>query len=234
MENLLLRSIAPQSVQVYNLLIKAGPLTASRIGRKMGILPNTAYRNLKELMRIGFVQKSGDYPATYAAKSKHESVGLYTNIILQNFEQAFAAAASTESNLKISFFQNRTDLLKSADKDGYRAQRSINRIISGDVLPAESTLAMKLAIERGVRIRTLVQGNSKGLAQTVRSWKQMGMEVKHTPNMNTRIVTYDGTTSYFASYNPSRHQEAMGVRFDYTPLTALMDELFEQKWTSAI
>ncbi len=231
MENLLLKSISPQSVKVYNLLIKNGPLLADQIGKKINILPNTAYRNLKELMSLGFVEKSTKYPAVYRAKIPSETIGLFTNLIIQSFHQTFASLGKQEEmDLKISFIQNRKDLLKQAEKDAYKAQRQINRIVSGDSVPPETTLAFKSAAERGVKIRSLVQGVSEGKPEVVNSWRKMGMEVKFTQSINTRIVTYDGLITYFASYNKKHPQEALGVRFDYPPLAALMDEMFESRW----
>lgn len=230
MENLLLKSISPQSVKVYNLLIKKGPLSAAQIGNKINILPNTAYRNLKELIALGFVKQSPQYPAVFSAKPKDETIGLYTSIIASNFHEAFASQNESSDNLKISFIQNRGELLKQAEKDAYKAKRQINRIISGDVVPAETTLAFKRAVERGVKIRVLVQGTGKAKSQVIKSWRKMGMEVKYTPNLNTRIVTYDGLVTYFGSYDPKRGQEAVGVRFEHAPLAVLMDQMFEQKW----
>lgn len=227
----MLKSISPKSVRIYNLLIKSGTLSAAQIGKKISIFPNTVYRNLKELMALGFVQKSNQYPAVYSAKSKNDAIGLYTNIIVQNFQEAFSAGADgKEADLKISFFLNRQDLLKRAEKDAYKAQRQINRIISGDAVPAETTLAFKQAVERGVRIRILVQGASHGKTQMIKSWLKMGMKIKYTPSINTRIVIYDSLITYFASYNPKAASEAIGVRFEHAPLAALMDEVFEQRW----
>jgi sugar-specific transcriptional regulator TrmB len=235
MENLLLKSISPQSVRVYILLLKNGPLSAAQIGKKIGILPNTAYRNLKELIRLGFVKQSSQYPAVYSAKPKSEAVGLYTNIIVQNFQEAFAMGADSKGDpLKISFIQNRKDLLKLAERDAYKSKMQINRIISGDAVPAEFTLAFKQAVDRGVKIRILVQGASKGKSEIIRSWRKMGMGVRYTPNLNTRIVTYDSLITYFASYNLKQSQEAIGVRIEYAPLAALMDEIFELRWKAGL
>ncbi len=231
MENLLLKSISPQSAKIYSLLIKNGTLSARKIGEKISILPNTAYRNLKELIALGFVQKSQIYPAIYSAKPKNETIGLYTNIIVQNFQEAFFTQADgNEADLKISFIQNRKELLKLAEKDANQAQWQINRIISGDAAPAETTLAFKQAVERGVKIKILVQRTHNKQSEIIKSWQKMGMEVKYTPNLNTRIVIYDKLITYFASYNPKAASEAIGVRFEHPPLAALMDELFEQKW----
>ncbi len=228
MENLLLKSISPQSIKIYKQLLKTGPMSANDVGRKIKILPNTAYRNLKELMSLGFVKKSTQYPAVYEAKSQSETIGLYTNLILQNFHEAFIATGNSKTNLKIAFIQNRKDLLKQAEDDAYRAKKQINRIISGDAVPAETTLAFRKAVERGVKVRILVQGKSS--SQMIKSWKKMGMEIKYTPSLFTRIVTYDGSITYFASYNPDSSQEAIGVRFEYPPLASLMDQVFEERW----
>ncbi len=224
----MLKSVSPQSVRILTLVIKEGSLSAVEIAQKISILPNTAYRNLKELIGLGFVRQSDTYPAFYSAKSKEETISLYTNTILQNFQEAFAGMESAGDSLKLYFIPNRKELLKQVEKDARKAKRQINRIISGDFVPAETTLAFKQAVDRRVKIRVLVQNKDK--SETIRSWRKMGMEVMWTPRIDIRIVTFDGLVTYFASYNSGKAQEAIGVRFEYAPLTILMDEIFEQRW----
>ncbi len=104
--------------------------------------------------------------------------------------------------------------------------------MSGHEIPAETTLAYKLAVDRGVKVRKLIQNKQEENIRLARSWKNVGVEVKFTQMMQARIVVIDGQITHFGSYDPMQYLESMGVRFDYSPFAQIMDELFEQRWNS--
>lgn len=230
MNNLLQKTLSPQATKAYSLLLKHPKLSAKEIGQRMKIVANTVYRDLKELTRLGLVQELNEYPIKYQAKPAAEAMAFYTSIIRQNFYETFGLSGKTEENLKITFFQTRKDLLKLFEKDASRAKEKINIIISGHEVPAETVLVLKQAVDRGVKIRKLIQGLNEENIRMAKSWQKIGMETRYTPLINARIVILDGQITIFGSYSPERQPEAVGVRFDYAPFAKLMDELFEQKW----
>lgn len=230
MQNLLLKTLSPQAAQVYALLLKYPQLSAKQIGKHLGIVENTVYRDLKELSRLGLASALGGYPVKFQAKPAEESVALLTGVFRQNFYETFGLHNEGENNIKMSFFQTRDELLKLFVKDAKNAKKKINIIISGHEVPAETVLSQKRAIEHGVKIRKLIQGLNAEQQRMAKSWQKIGVEVKYTPNINARIIIFDGQITHFGSYSPEHHKESVGVRFDYPPLAKLMDEMFEQKW----
>jgi sugar-specific transcriptional regulator TrmB len=230
MDNLLLKTLSPQAAKVYRLLLKHQPLSAKQIGGKINIVPNTVYRDLRELKRLALVEELHTYPITYQAKSVPAAAAFFTSLIRQNFYETFGLSDSGEENLKITFFQNRKDFLKIAEKDISRAKKYCNIIISGHEVPAEFVLAQKKAVDRGVKIRKLLQQANMESIRVALNYQKMGMETRFTPLVQARIVIIDGQITQFGSYSPERQAESAGVRFDYPPLARLMDELFEQKW----
>jgi sugar-specific transcriptional regulator TrmB len=230
MANSLLKSPAPQAGEIYSLLAKRGSMSAKEIGKHLRIFPNAVYRMTRQLLGLGFVEEIYSYPVKFQAKPANEAITLYTATIKQNFYEMLDLKDSVSSNIKISFFQTRKDLLKLFAKDAAKAKRQINIIVSGHEIPAETTLAYKRAIDHGVKIRKLIQNKDEENIRLAKNWQKMGIGTRYTPLMQARVVIFDGQIIHFGSYDPKRQQESMGVRFDYAPYALMMDELFEQKW----
>jgi len=233
MENLLLKTLSPQAGKIYSLLLKFSILNAKEISKKMAIVVNTVYRNLEELIRRGLVKKIKSYPFKYQPKPADEAIAFYITLIKQNFQETFNLAGSDDDKLKIKFFQTREDFLKLVEKDILRAKRCINIIISGHEVPAELVMAHKKAVDKGVRIRRLIQDSSHKNIEMAKNWLKIGVEIKSIPLINARIVALDGEIVYFGSYSAYSQLESVGVRFEYGPLALMMDELFEKKWADA-
>ena len=126
--------------------------------------------------------------------------------------------------------QTRKDLLELFGKDAAKAKKQIHIIVSGHEIPAETTLAYKQAVDRGVKVRKLIQNKDQENIRLARHWQKIGVEVKYTPMMQARIITLDGQITHFGSYDQYQHLKSMGVRFDYAPYAQIMDEMFEQRW----
>lgn len=233
MSNLLLKTLSPQSAKAYGWLLKYPKLSAKELGKKMNIIPNTVYRNINELASLGLAERTNEYPAKYQAKPATEALAFYNSVMRQNFYETFGLSGAIDENLKITFFQTRKDLLKFFEKDARDAQQKINIIASGHEVPAETVLAHKLAVDRGIKVRKLIQHLNAENIRVAKIWQKLGVEIRYTPLMNARIVVIDEQIAHFGSYDPLKQPESVGVRFDYAPYAKLMDELFEQKWQQA-
>src|SRR3989344_169127 len=157
MDNLLLKTLSPRASESYNLLLRHPGLSAKDISKKMAIVVNSVYRNLNELIKLGLIEEVRGYPLTYRPKPVSEAVALYTGLIRQNFYESFGLTSQAEDSLKIKFFQTRKDFLKLVEKDISYSKKYINIIISGHEVPADFVLAQKIASDRGVKIRKLIQ-----------------------------------------------------------------------------
>lgn len=231
MTNFLLKSIPPQSTKIYGLLEDGKPRSAKDIGKRLNIFPNAVYRAIKQLLELGVVQELQEYPTKYKAKSASDAMELYSSIMRQNFQDAFQAQGDKHSNegkLNMSFITSRKELLERTKNDAEHTKNTFDHIVSGHEIPADSILAYKKSLERGVKIRIIVHQVPQ--KQMVESWKRMGVEIRYYPDIAGRVFIFDKRIVYFTSYNPNKNQEAIGMRFEYAPFALLMDELFEQKW----
>jgi sugar-specific transcriptional regulator TrmB len=233
MTNFLLKSISPQSADIYRMLEKKQPMSAKEIGRHLNIFPNAAYRAIKQLMQAGLVEQIPSYPIKFAARPTSEGLDFFTSLIRQNFQDTFGSKRKITNHhepLKLVFVQTRNQTIKMTEKDAKAAKESINLIVSGLQLPAETLLANQRAVERGVKVRWLIQNLQEVTKESLRAWQKAGIEVRYYPNMEARIYVYDHHIVYFTSYDPKNKEAAIGMRFDYEPFAVFMDELFEQRW----
>jgi sugar-specific transcriptional regulator TrmB len=210
-----------------------GRLSAKEIGAKLNILPHAVYRAIKPLEELGIVLKLATYPTIFEAQSIQDSADLLSLEVKENFQEIFSGknqGFSSPQLLKLSFIKNRSDLLEKTSKDIQNAKESIDFIVSGLEIPAESVLSFKQAFENGVAIRAVIQDCSEATEGLLRTWDKLGVMVRYYPNMEARIFIIDNEIVYFTSYNPEEKVSGIGVRFHYAPYAKLMNELFEQRW----
>lgn len=229
-----MQNITPQSKKIYDLLSDKKPLTAAEIADKLNILPHAVYRSTKVLVDFGFIRKMGHHSTLFMKNGPIEPIDLYTSAMKRYLSESFSSNNKSQNKpLDISFIQTREQLIEMTNRDVDKAKISINFIVSGHEVPAETILSHKRAVDRGVNIRKLVQNLDAASKQMFKSWKSAGVKIKYFPNMESRIFIYDSQIVYFTSYNPVKNDEALGIRFNYPPFAHMMNEMFEKRWEMA-
>jgi sugar-specific transcriptional regulator TrmB len=232
MNNKIFKFFSPQASDIYRLLLKKNSLTAKEIAQELHVFPNTIYRAVKQLQEKGFIKELDTYPISYKAQPGQEAFDLYSLSVKKQFKQVFPALPSVKDlpAIDISFIQTRDDLRENTDKDVSSAKETVDFIVSGLEVPAETILTYKDAIDRGVKIRAIVQRLDDTSEQMFRNWRKIGLQIKFYPNMEARTFIIDKEIVYFTSYDPKNKQVATGMRFNYRPYANIMSELFEQRW----
>lgn len=226
---------SPQSNEIYRLLLKKNQLTAKEIGNDLNIFPNAVYRAVKQLVETGFVQENDTYPVTYQIMPVQEAIEMYSLSLLKQLPVMSHNGKQNQftAMLDISFIKNRDNLIENTDRDIETATRTVDFIVSGHEVSAETMLHYKNAIDRGVTVRVITQRFNEINEQMFRNWQRIGIQVKYYPNMEARIFIIDKKIVIFTSYNPENKEEALGMRFNYQPYAKIMDELFEARWKIA-
>ncbi len=239
MKKLYIKDITPQAAAIYQLLLRSNSLTAAQIGKALAIYPHAVYRSIRSLGELGLIEKSFGYPVEYQAKPFEDGISMYLNNARENFLQSFFArgidsnVSSTKAadrGLQVGFIKNRQDMLEQSNDDVRKAKKEIAMIFSGLIGSAETVLAYTRASERGVRIRFIVQRLDETNKEMLLYWKNLGVEVRYFSLIEARILLFDSQIAYIVSYNPEEKEEGVGVRFNYAPVTLLMEELFEKRW----
>lgn len=232
MSKVLIKAPSPQAAKIYLLLEKGGARTAKGIGKELKIFPNAVYRAVKQLLALGFVEEVFSYPVKFQARPAGQALELFLGATRQSFGAVFGLGHQLHVHklLPLTFLQTRNQLLKMTSRDTYHTKSGINLIASGLEVPAETILANQRAVERGVKVRILVQNPKEISKEKLRSWQKAGIEVRRFPNIEARIFIFDHKIVYFTSYDPKNKEIAVGMRFDYAPYAQIMDEMFEQRW----
>lgn len=228
-------NITPQAMAVYRLLSKKESLTAKEISTYLGILPNAIYRSVKILIRFGFVQIIGGRPVRYVSRPLADSIGFYMHAVRKNLLQSLSSINQSiiNNSLDVTFISDRTELIEKTNIDMTKANKEVNLIVSGLEVPAETMLENKNAINRGVRIRIIVQSLDETKKEMLKNWQKIGIEVKYCSSIEARFIIFDSKIAYITSYNPKQKEEGSGVRFNYPPIAGIIQDLFEQRWSKA-
>ena len=226
--------ISPQGEAIYRLLLHGKIHTASSIGKELGILPHAVYRSIKPLISLGLVEELETYPTSFQKVSIESAMNAYLLELRNGFLEKFFAKKSfaqiPSSLLDVTFIHNRDEFLEHCRDDIREAKKEVHHLVSGLEVPAESMLAFHNAANRGVSMKFLVQRLDEVNRETLLQIRKSGIEIRHFPSLEVRIVTVDQRIAYITSYNPQKRNEAIGVRFNYPPIARLMDDLFLQRW----
>lgn len=228
-----------QSKAVYQLLGTGRPMSAQEIARRLNILPNAVYRLTRRLVQLGLIETLETYPVQFKALPISDALGSYLlisrNAFLENVSRTKDSSGQTRggNDVLITFIKTRSELLELTNTEIKKARKSIDHIVSGLELPAETILAYKAALNRGIKLRFLVQNVHELNREMLSNWQKMGLEVRHILLLEARIIIFDTKILYLTSYNPRRKEEAIGVRFAYSPIAWQMSQLFESKWKVA-
>lgn len=228
--------VSPQALSIYKLLSANGTMTAKDIGDQLKVLPNAVYRANKQLLEMGIIEKSDSYPAVFSTIPVSSAIGWFLIQAQRDFKQTFGtdikASAQPATSPNITFIKSRTDLLKRTDKDVINSQKEVKFIVSGLEVPDSTVLAYRKATTKGVHVKALVQKRRSNI-EKLEKWRDIGVDVRQIDDLELRMFIIDSRIVYLTSYSQNKKEEAFGVRFEYAPLAALMNDLFEQKWQLA-
>lgn len=237
MNNLYLNPFSHQTESIYKLLLKNNnPLDAKSIGSKLSISAHTVYRAVKPLVGLGLVARLDVYPTQFAVTNFSNALDAYQLSVRENFlgkffpQDVIGNNREPDSPLDISFIKDRQELLERSNQDMRLAKKEVNLIVSGLEVPAETILEYKQAVDRGVRIRTLVQRLDEVNKEMLQNWRKIGIDVRFFSLLEARIIIFDSEIVYLTSYNPDEQNEGIGMRFKYPPIARIMSQVFEERW----
>ncbi|OGM61428.1 hypothetical protein A2955_02995 [Candidatus Woesebacteria bacterium RIFCSPLOWO2_01_FULL_37_19] len=230
--------LSSQALRVYKTLLERGqPTTAKSLGGKLNIFPNSVYRAVKELEEHSLVEIINGRPLCFQARSADEAVDQlffpYRERFLKYFSTDKKIRTSVEYDFGVSFIHSRNESIERSTEDLKSAKAEYFLIVSGDEVPAEVILTNKKAMGRGVDIRIIVQRFDEGNKEMIINWQRLGMGVRFSPTIETRVTIVDSKIVYLVSYDPKDYKKGVGVRFAYQPVASLMRDMFMQKWREA-
>ena len=230
------KTFSPQAIKLYKALGDGRPKSVKELADEVGILPNGAYRHLDRLMHAGVIDVAPGYPTAYKKNSSSAALNLFLNSAAYSFKKdlGIESIETKKKDLpKITILKDREQLIKRSMLDFKTTFKTFDHIVSGFMLPDFMFLEYKRAIARGVKIRTIVQVSAEINGKKLEPWKDLGVEVRHLPDLDIRMLVYDKQITYLTTQDPENQSTGFGVRFEYKPLAKQMTELFAQNWLKA-
>src|SRR5438552_1858954 len=108
----LAKTVPTKAKKIYTLLKQRKDLSAYDIGDRLNIFPNTVYRAMEPLLKLGLVEKTNEYPAKFKTKTGDEALGLYSSLLQQNFQEIFGIKPSSLPHglLQLHFVRTRNEI----------------------------------------------------------------------------------------------------------------------------
>ncbi len=220
--------LSPQSVRVYKALSSAQGLTVRQIAAKLGVLPNAVYRSVRPLQAYGLVRTERGYPERFVAMRGVGRVDEVTHHLRTELVRMLGIA---DVEPPVTTVDNRDEFLRTSNRAVQKAMRSVDFIVSGLEVPADTILEYKQAVDRGVRIRALVYQRDETSVEMYQNWRAIGVEVRVCERyMPARIFVIDRRVCIYASYDPNKGWEARGQQAASRTLGVLLGQVFDERW----
>jgi DNA-binding Lrp family transcriptional regulator len=142
--NLSTTPVPTQSMTIYKQFANGEPYSAKDIANKLGILPNTVYRAVRPLIKLGLIEKINTYPSTYKAVPDDLAMSWYIRNAAADFRQMFGPSLPNTPNdslPRISIIKDRRALLTICEREARNAKKTMNYIVSGHSIPDGTILA---------------------------------------------------------------------------------------------
>src|SRR5581483_6885111 len=111
-------SISPQAQTLYKeLLSSKAPLSARQLAERLGLFQTVIYRLTEELLDVGLISKTQEYPHKFFSKSFEEGQSLF--LLQQNdwfstnfYNGALDNRIPKSKQISLNFIQSRDELMK--------------------------------------------------------------------------------------------------------------------------
>lgn len=232
--------LSEKEVSAYLTLLREGALSASQLGRKIGVLPNAVYRLAESLIEKGFVVDLGGRPRRFQARPPETAFGAFLVNQTATIQKAKIAALESLSEMPKRVPQTRVDLVTGQAEVFAKAVEMYNRtrkeilIISiGEPIPEDLLLSMRDALERKVKIEMIAHKYDEENKALLSSWKRMGMKIRHYPDWGFHLSICDAKRVLLTVNNPENTKERTGIMFGSPALAKAMRDYFYSVWEKA-
>lgn len=232
--------LSPDESACYIALTSHGSLSAVQLAKKLHVFPNAVYRIMKKLEEKGFVVALDSYPVTFQAVPPSVAIGGMVKEKEKTLTSLHIASVHALTHPETEFPQTKIDMVagKHAMFDTYagmanHAKEEILVISIGEPVPDEVKIANRDAQERGVKIKFLVHQYNKDNVELLRSWVQMGLEVRYIRDRGFHLMVFDRKRSLLAANNPEQTSERVSMIIHSEGISRALRDYFYSVWVKA-
>lgn len=222
-----------QTRQIYKILIEENcALTSGELALKIRVSASDIYRLTKTLLDIGLIEKIKGRPVKFQAKPVSEGSGFFLLNESRWFDDQFGLQIQVkeQADMQMEFIQGRDELMRVSATETDKCSKSVDLLRSGHEIPPDTMRATVQAIQRGVKVRMLIQDYGEENREQVDNWLRNGILVRKTTLKHLRLMLYDSKVCYFMSYKHTDSGQDQGMKIVYPPFAAILSEYFNKLW----
>lgn len=232
--------LSDDAVKLYHVVQAHGDITALIAGDCLHKLPNALYRLFYELEKLGLVSRIAGRPLIFRATGS--TVGFSSAYTMKTHLLAKLLARTGEDI--IAHDQPEILIGKQMLYERYlpladAALSNIRVYTIGIAYSDEFVRVQQAAIDRGVRIRHIIQERSPSNYYVLNTWRTLGVDIRILPGLRGfHLMIFDDNAAMvsFSSPDDTENRVTIVVRHpgSITPLIALFESLWQEsgqiKW----
>ena|GEM_PF-2539476 len=228
--------LSKHAVELYNLLLVLGPLTAQAVTSHRSRFVSAQYRLFYELEAHNLVRRDGGRPRTFTALPL--TLGLQSSLVSteKQLESMLAKSLSgTEQSSDIlEIIHGRQAMYDSYVHLAARAEKEVCIYAIGIAFSDKIEATHRSLIRRGVRIRHIVQQHKISNLHVISKWLKLGVKLRYLPQpRGFHFFLVDGHQICITFSDPHDTDQRFSILTDNQAAARLFQETFENLWREA-
>ncbi len=234
LENL---GLSADAIQLFELLLRHGPLTAQDAATYNYHFPSAQYRLFYRLEALGLVRRRSGRPLTFEELPLEN--GLSASLALKQQELGklltqSLGRKSAGSDVPVRLVVGRQALYDEYARMAPRAKHSIAVYSIGIAYSAELVAVQRAAIRRGVQVRHVVQQFKPSNYHVLHAWQRMGVRVRlNRSERGFHLMLFDDELAIISFSNPSDTDDRLNIVTDSPAAIRLFQTDFNALWHEA-
>lgn len=226
--------LSKHEILVYTILLRSSePMSAQDVASKFMVHPSSLYRIFHDIEAAGLIRQSGKSPIRYVALEQTEGFQVARKISDQKLGVLLKSATGISGDSQIEIISSRKDLYARYIELAERAGKRIDIYAIGIAHSKKLEKVQKDALERGVRVRHIVQQRRPSNYFVLRRWSRLGVSLKYQKkDRGFHFIQIDDTTLITFS-NPSDTDDRLTIATSSKPVQDMFGVSFNQLWYEA-
>lgn len=225
-----------QEAAIYAYVLEKKQTRVKDIASQLGIMIPAVHRTLRRLRERGFV-------GTYGHPLRVE--GINPTICLGRFleqrekrlrstqkeiEDLYSRKSNAVSGSEIEYLENKAETLLAGIARANQTEKEELIISVGEPIPQDLYLAQTKALQRGVKIKLIVEKLNAENRELLNNWQRAGWEVRYHKDAPIHLAIFDGKISILMLKRDPEGKERIGITFFSESFSQVLRDYFYRLW----
>lgn len=229
--------ISLDSLDLYELLLREGELTAHDASKHLGKYSSAEYRLFYRLEALGFVRSISGRPRRFQAVSFANAANTALSLRQQEMHRMLDTAlgvSNGDTGGVVRLLMGRQAMYDEYVRLAPTALRSLDAFTIGIAHSTALVATQQAMIARGVQVRIAVQQVKLSNYYVVRTWQKLGMEVRvHSAERGIHLMIFDDHTVLVSFSDPSNTEDRVSLVLESPAAVAMFKQYFAVVWSES-